>query len=353
MMKLGLGALMVGVAFTAGCALEDDVDGDEAAVSGDEAELRRLKPGELAGNIACGETKRIRHPGTQTYRALAIAAKRGQHLDLEVSAPGHDPLAWVTTGSNATRAFNDDAHENTKDARVIYTAKSTGKHHVVFRERSYAKDVDFDVTLRCPASLEPEPEPEPVYDDPFDPASCEGPRLTHAEAVALIGAGNAQKIVAPAQKLRERKRSCNAVTGCGPWGAPKDATMSFYMARGSDNYNVARPFDVHLAFGVRGTTIEAVVEDVTNYNHCPGCTPSGVTYRLADGTIRDHYGNAALFIRYPRWTHGSGGFRITQEWASVPLGPKAQTTMHVASGCARVSVLSKDDQTEYAALFRY
>lgn len=349
MTKQGMGIGVLIVAFAAGCALEGEVDEDNGEVSVDEAELRTLKPGEVAGTIACGETKRVRHPGTQTYRALAIAAARGQHLDLAVSAPGHDALAWVTTASNATRAVNDDAHAGTKDARVIYTVKSAGKHHVVFRERSSAKDVDFDVTLRCSAALEP----EPVNNDPFDPASCEGPRVTQAEAIALVGAGNARKTVAPAQKLRERKRSCNAVTGCGAWAAPKDATMSFYMAQGGDNYNVARPFDVHLAFSVSGTAIEAVVEDVANYNHCPGCTSSGVAYGLADGTIRDHYGNAALFIRYPRWSHGSGGFVITQEWAAVPLGPKAQTTMHVTNGCARMSVLSKDNQTEYAALFRY
>lgn len=332
------------------CAAPVSEEPDEVMV--DDAELRSLKPGELAGSIACGETKRVHHSGKPTYRALAIAAKKGQALDVRVSAPGHDARAWLTTASNATRAANDDAAAGTKDARILYTAKSTGTHHVVFREKNFEENVDFDVTLACPGATDGGT-PPPATDDPFDPASCDGAQITQAQAIAKIGAGNAFKVVAPAKKLMARKRSCNAVTGCGAWSEPAPASHTFYMASGGDNYNVPRQYDVHFMLSVAGSSIEAVIEDVSNRGHCPGCSPSGITYALETSSIRDFYGDAALFIYYPRWNHTSSGFRVMDEWASVPLGPKATTTMKVTDKCARASVLSADRQTEYGVLFRY
>lgn len=321
-------------------------------VESDDAELRSLRAGELAGSIACGETKRVHHSGTPLYRALSIAAKKGQVLDVRVSAPGHDARAWITTASNATRASNDDASADTKDARIVYTAKSTTTHHVVFREKSYEEDVDFDVTLTCTGGAGDAGGP-PASDDPFDPASCDGAAISREDAIALIGAGNAFNAVAPAKKLMARKRSCNPVTGCSAWGAAAPASHSFYMASGGDNYNVQRQYDVALMFSVQGNAIEAVVEDVSNRAHCPGCTPSGIAWNLTTSQLRDHYGDAALFIYYPRWTHTSSGFQLMDTWASVPLGPEATTSVTVTRTCTRASVLSKDSQTEYAVLFRY
>ncbi len=361
MMKLGMG-LLVTMMLGAGCAVADADANDEPTAEADESELRTLRPGELAGTIACGETKRVRHSGSPTYRALAIAAQKGQALDVRVSAPGHDAVAWLTSASNGTLARNDDAGAGTKDARIAYTAKSTSRHHVVFREKNYEDGVDFDVTLACSGGAggtdaggppPPPPPPPPSSDDPFDATSCQGSPITMAQAIARIGAGNAFKEIAPARKLMARKRSCNPVTGCGAWSAPAPATTTFYMASGGDNYNVARPFDVNLMFSVTGNAIEAVIEDVSNRSHCPGCTPSGIAWNVTTSKLRDHYGDAALFVYYPRWTHTSSGFQLMDTWASVPLGPQATTSVTVTDRCTRASVLSKDSQTEYAALFRY
>jgi hypothetical protein len=150
-----------------------------------------------------------------------------------------------------------------------------------------------------------------------------------------------------------RKRSCNPVTGCSAWGVAAPASHTYYMASGGDNYNRPREYDVHFMLSVQGSAIEAVVEDVSNRSRCAGCTPSGIAYNLTTSTVRDHYGDAALFINYPRWSHTSSGFQIMNEWASVPLGPKATTSVTVTDRCARAAVLSKDSQTEYAVLFRY
>ena len=71
------------------------------------------------------------------------------------------------------------------------------------------------------------------------------------------------------------------------------------------------------------------------------------------GGLIGYSGDSALFIYYPRWTHGSSGFRLQDTWASVPMGPASTTTFKVTNSCTRVSVLSKDQQTEYGILFRY
>lgn len=359
-----LSLALVGGVGGAGCALSSDGEAPEEDSATDESELRKLKTGELVGSIACGETKRVRHTGSPTYRALSIAAKRGQTLDFRVSAPGHDATAWLTSASNATLASNNNAAAGTKDARITYVAKSNMTHNIVFREVNYEDNIDFDVTLTCPGGASDagadsgnndggnDAGPAPS-DDPFDPTSCAGPTISRAEAIARIGAGNAFREVAPARLLQARKRSCNSVTGCSAWGATAPASHTYYMASGGDNYNRERQYNAHLVFSVQGNDINAVVEDISNSAHCPACTPSGFSQNLTTGAIDAHYGDAALFIYYPRWTHGSSGFRLQDTWASVPMGPAATTTFKVTNSCTRVSVLSKDQQTEYGILYRY
>lgn len=348
-MKIGLiGVVMVGVLGAVGCAVPTG-DAPEPDSESYESELRGLAPGELVGSIACGETKRVHHTGKPTYRALSIAAKQGQRLDVKVSAPGHDARAWLTTASNATRV-SDDNGGGGLDARVVYTAKSTATHNVVFRERK-SVEADFDVTLTCDGAVDPVPVPAPS--DPFAAASCAGAAITREQAIAKIGAGNAFRVVAQPKKLMARKRSCNAVTGCSAWGATEPAAHPYYMASGGDNYSMRRQYDVHFMMTVSGADIEAVVEDVSNRAHCQGCSPSGITLNLSTGKIHDFYNDAALFIYYPRWNHTSSGFQVMDEWAAVPLGPAASTSMTVTGSCARATVLSNDQQTEYGVLFQY
>lgn len=62
----------------------------------------------------------------------------------------------------------------------------------------------------------------PALDDPFDPASCPGPAITFAQAVAKLSSG-ASSVALGSYKLMARSRSCNSVTGCSAWGTPTQA----------------------------------------------------------------------------------------------------------------------------------
>ena len=92
---------------------------DPELTGSDEAEIRALVGGELAGSIACGETKKVEHAGDPDYRALSIAAKKGQALDIRVRAPGMDPRAWLTTPKGTALAKNDDESASSKDSHIV------------------------------------------------------------------------------------------------------------------------------------------------------------------------------------------------------------------------------------------
>ncbi len=333
------------------------------ATGGDEAELRGLTSGELAGTIACGETKRVHHPGKPTYRALAIAATKGQPLDVTVSAQGHDAVAWLTTASNRTLATNDDASAGGRDANIVYTPKSTATHHIVFREASYEPDVDFDVTLRCAGAASDAGAPVdsgvdagPAPSDPFDPASCTGTPMTHADAVALLGGGQTSRQIAPTTALLARTRSCNAVTGCSAWSAAGPATESVYMAWGGDNYPRDRAFDVGLFLQVSGNAIKAVVEEASSFAHCAGCTRSGIGYDVTNANVDGSSSlGVGLAYYYPRWTHTSSGFQLLDTWAYEQLGTAATTSFVITNHCARVVVGSDvaNATREVGVLYRF
>lgn len=345
-MKLGLltTALVLAPLFL-GCS---DAAPDET-VATDEAALRYFVPGELVGSIACGETKRLHHPGSPTYRAFSFDAQRYQTYDVLVSAPGHDPRAWITTASNSTVASNDDQIDSL-DARIVYQARSTTQHHVVFREKSSAP-ADFTITMKCPG-VTPPPPPPPPSEDPFDPSSCTGERITQAQASEKL-LGRAFAVIGGSKKLRARKRGCDAAGVCGAWNDPADATRSFYMAYGSGNSNVERPFDVALSFATYGSAIHAVVHDLSYQSGCLGCRPAGVRMSLLDGLLQGSDGSSTLFLYVPRWVHTSDGFVIHKELESVTLGTHAATSFTVTNTCARLSVLSSNKETEYAVLYRY
>jgi hypothetical protein len=59
---------------------------------------------------------------------------------------------------------------------------------------------------------------QPASTDPFDPASCLGAPMTREEAIARFKAG-ATTTALGALSVVGRQRSCNPVTGCGPWSA--------------------------------------------------------------------------------------------------------------------------------------
>ncbi len=95
----------------------------EEATGADDAELRAVSAAELAGTIACGETKHVHHDGVDTYRALSLTVKKGQSVDVWVRAPGADAKAWLTTPKGTALASSDDA-EGTRDAHLVYSVKT-------------------------------------------------------------------------------------------------------------------------------------------------------------------------------------------------------------------------------------
>lgn len=340
---------------------------DPELTGSDEAEIRALVGGELAGSIACGETKKVEHTGDPDYRALSVAAKKGQALDIRVRAPGMDPRAWLTTPKGTALAKNDDESASSKDSHIVYTAKSTGENRIVFRDRNY-EDGTFEVTLTCaggaaadagvPGDAGGPPPPPPVdagppapTNDPFDAASCTGAPMTLQEGIARIGAGNQFSFVPGETALVQRTRLCNEVTGCGAWSAPAQASKRVYMASGGDNNMGTRAFSVHLGFMVSNTvtpTITAVLEEVSR-RECGGCSPGGV--RMDLGKAID--GEPTLYFSYPLWVHGSQGFYVESHGDSLVLGRNTTNAFTVTSHCARLDVLSTDLTTEYAVLFRY
>jgi hypothetical protein len=337
----------------------------------DEAAIRALVGGELAGTIACGETKKVEHTGDPDYRALSVTVTKGQVLDVRVRAPGMDPRAWLTTPKGTALAKNDDESDTSKDSHFVYTAKVAGENRIVFRDRNY-EDGTFEVTLACnggpapdagapsDAGAPPPPPPPPpppvdagppVMNDPFDAASCTGAPMTLQEGIAMIGAGNQFSFVPGQTALLQRTRLCNAVTGCAAWSVPAQASQRVYMASGGDNATGTRAFSVHLGFMVGNTVtpaITAVLEEVSR-RECAGCSPGGVHMDL--GKVID--GEPTLYYSYPLWVHGSSGFYVESHGDSLVLGRNATNAFTVTNHCARLDVLSADFTTEYAVLIRY
>jgi hypothetical protein len=206
-----------------------------------------------------------------------------------------------------------------------------------------------------PGPPAPPPPVAPSSSDPFDAASCSGVELARADAISKIGAGQAFAYLGPTTKLLARKRSCNAVTGCGAWGAPAPFELTLDMAQGGDNYPQARSFDVRFALAVLGGNVGGVVEEISNHADCPGCTPGGVTRTLGSASIWPAAGlpEAEIYFQYPAWVHTGSGFRVMNQWQPLDLGPASQTTLTITSTCARLDVLSGGRETEFAVLFRY
>ena len=197
----------------------------------------------------------------------------------------------------------------------------------------------------------------PPSQDPFSPASCAGLTITKPEAVARIGAGKSLTVVGPPKKLMMRKRTCTTVTGCSPWGLTTRASGSFYMSvGGNDNQYLQREYDVALVFTVSPsqTDVDVVIEDVSNRIHCPACSAAGIVFDRTTSQLKaDSLGYSNLYIYYSQFTNTADGYVVHETGQSVQLGVTSKSSMTVTNSCARASILSKDEQTEYAVLFQY
>ncbi len=126
---------------TAGGMTGDGTTGEDAA------ELRRLLPTELVGDIAYGQTVKVAYTETPVYRALKLVGRQGDHVDLWVrSSTGGDARLWLVRESGKTFAQNDNADPSTLDAHLTVELPRTETYWVVIRDRE-AEDNTFEVTL--------------------------------------------------------------------------------------------------------------------------------------------------------------------------------------------------------------
>jgi len=144
---LRLGTLVtLATAFAAACSSRS-LDADSAQTN--ESELRTLVSSEIVGPIAYDTTSDwIHHSGSPMYRALQLEGNAGDQLDIGVktNAVG-DARAWLLRSDFTNLAYNDDASENTKDARLVVTLPQAGRYYIAFREASFAP-ADFQASVR-------------------------------------------------------------------------------------------------------------------------------------------------------------------------------------------------------------
>jgi hypothetical protein len=80
----------------------------------------------------------------------------------------------------------------------------------------------------------------PTSTDPFDPASCTGPTITRADVAQRFQAG---ATTAPVGKytVYYRSRTCDSLTGCGPWAATTvyaTGTATFVANSAADRFDL-------------------------------------------------------------------------------------------------------------------
>jgi hypothetical protein len=182
-----------------------------------------------------------------------------------------------------------------------------------------------------------------VNDDPFDPASCAGPALTDAAALAKLG--GAPRLKLADATLMRRTRACSGATPatCGPWGAPVVHTQALLTYSGGvvTDYKTFS-FPTHLILYTQAGSPRFSVRHESDYRHTATTDARGVVFA---------FGAAPMVNTYP----------IIYVWDFAPapnryddlqglLGTRAELT--VAERCARLAI-ANGVSTEIAALYKY
>jgi hypothetical protein len=263
------------------CAVPSDPEEDTANTSD---ELRALSPAEVVGEIGYGETRAgLAYDESLTYRALRFQGTAGDQIEINVRASGADARAWLLGSSYATLKSNDNAALGTKDARITHKIAKTGQYYIAFREKNY-EDAMFSVSLRKTNALPP---PPPV-DDPFDPASCQGP--TNPNLASLFSPG-ATKQSLGAYVAKWQSRECNDLTGCTAW---RDEGANFAGATWAGPGEIAvgpSGFLVnlqgHVAVNRQFNTARCIVGSGGTLT-CDSVNYLGTQFMALSGTIRQH-----------------------------------------------------------------
>lgn len=209
-------------------------EGDNAEVS--ESGLRALESSEIVGTIAYGQTLGpIHYTENPRYRALKFTATAGDKAKFTLKSQGIS-AAWILKDSFDTLA--QARATGLGQALTIERELATGgTYYLAFREADQ-EDADFTVTLERTNTPPVTPPVTPPSDpgDVFDPASCDGPRMTIEQARARF-APAATSASLGRFGTYQRSRACNNVTGCAAWtSAPSKPQINWYHSWYNQHY---------------------------------------------------------------------------------------------------------------------
>jgi hypothetical protein len=234
-----------------------------------------------------------------------------------VACPSNNSDPTCPTGSFVVTCANGSKEVDTKQQvlnnKVCLPPPDAGSHH----DGGSHSDGGSHTDAGSPPS------------DPFDPQSCTGQAITQSQAAQLFPAGATESIVG-SYTMVMRQRSCNAVTGCGSWGAP---TTSLGTVLGGGT----APLSGKVVLDVQSTNIALTLADSTGYapynfgstcSNIGGTTESCPTYSY---NIGDQWG-------------GSGGMYPTEGLLSDANGKDVALTGLLTAKCMRLASSITDNQ---------
>lgn len=371
---------------SAGCAGDTDI---EAHMQSDAEPLRALRAGELKGSINFGETKRFDY-GPNYFEAYAINAGAGDYIRARVQAPGsNQPMLWLTDSAAASRNLAVGTTSGNV-ATVDYMTPRAGTYYLVVRDAALqAGAMTLSVKARgvlcdpdneecgtvLPRPCDPDnedcgvpPVARPSSTDPFEPGSCSGAPLTEAQAAALLrsnGAGTTVMTLGTPEALQFRQRSCNVVTGCGPW-TRYNGLSEWGAAAPAQSLKLSVKDGRNVVLAVTGPDIKRV--DASSYSSISGLLSRTYIYGLAQ--IDVPLATRATSIAMPAVTTTCTGYCSTSShsggiWAengttttSRPLlSNSTRMSVELGSRCVRVSASAQDvagyNTSEVAQVWRW
>ncbi|MGZ3441057.1 MAG: PPC domain-containing protein [Polyangia bacterium] len=89
------------------------------------------------------------------YGWFKIDGRAGDQIEVTVTSPNGDAVAFVLDENDDVVAVNDDANALTSDSRLVTTLPASGTYYLAFREYSFAP-ASFTVALEgTPAPVAP------------------------------------------------------------------------------------------------------------------------------------------------------------------------------------------------------
>ncbi|MFO0672208.1 MAG: hypothetical protein U0235_21715 [Polyangiaceae bacterium] len=332
-----------------------------------EAELRALSASEILGTLTYGQTSDpVDYSSTPLYRAFKFQGTAGDQVEAWVrSTDGGDARAWLVTSTFKNVVSNDNASGSTLDAKLSTTLNATGTYYIVFRDKKN-EDATFTVSLAKLGAPACDPEEEDCAgggggggggggsaSDPFSSASCTGPALTKAQALAMIDVprGVLEKKVGRFA-LKRRSRVCYPGQPCSAWrdgGSEITATFdrlsaTFTTAASEQSYHLNTQGDVVVSYENNAPVVRVRGD---NFHVSWGAlfTPTYLdqlltTVPMAPGAVSD----AAMSVDYVWWPslgcpngHCAGNERVPGGVAASWSGKALSVHGVMTSSCIRLA----------------